>query len=173
MMLGLDEWRRRRRVTHIEGFQPARPLEPMQAGTSGGSASGDGVGAMGGGMMPIGEVSFEIPNALDAPDAPDPSGLRRRQEQEAQLKVWSTFKMFEDEELQREQDILEMLKRLREAAQLDAEGVQALLEGSPEAASKITEAISRVTAASEARLWLGPSGTPKASGGDVPTGSEA
>lgn len=177
LLSNLDEERRRRRVTHLEGMRPPQPTGPAATGGAeggGSSVSGTGGGVAGaGGVMPTVEVEpvLDAESAFDVLDpraaraegrAADPHGTSGPND-DPQFRIWSTFKMFEDEELQRQQDILEMLKRIREAAQLDEQRVRDWLNANPELRDKLNQAVLPIARTAPAGGWNLPSGP--ASGG--------
>lgn len=88
---------------------------------------------------------------LDTPMAPDAghgSGMEAEPAEGGErggardpLKIWSTWKMFEDEELKRERDVQELLQRLREEAIRDHAKVADWLRGHPGIATMLVQAI--------------------------------
>lgn len=83
----------------------------------------------------------------DPADSPENRGVDLGGEDGA-FKIWSTFKLYEDQDLTRQQDIQELLQRLRETAQKDTEGAAAFLRSRPELSSMLIAALQNPAASS-------------------------
>lgn len=80
------------------------------------------------------------------------------------------WKMFEDEELDRlmrQQDVQELLQKIRESARKDPEGTQRFLDDHPILASKLEAAVAQMVPQTSASGFG--NGTPMGSGGDSGT----
>jgi hypothetical protein len=156
--ISLDE-EKRKRTTHIEGrgrsnqnnapqsnwpqIQALAQRIEQSGGKCGDAALSAAASAVGGGGVPIfGMDDAPAQTAFDPPQSPqDAQQAQQNETGQQQFKIWSTFKMFEDEELKRQRDVQDMLQRLREEALRDQTKVADFLREHPELTAMLVQAI--------------------------------